>query len=168
MPERAVLRRIGAFLVLGLAAGVWLIARPAVLAQWPMAALLEFPVGLAVVGLLCWLAARPARVKEKPEAPWARHEQVVRPLADPEAVPLAAAVDAWVESGQGAEAAADVLARALDPDDARRDAHRQRLLQDMAAASSRRKREALVRRVLETPESPVDFNVVPSHERTGA
>ena len=168
MPERPVLRRISAFILLGLLVGTWLIARPVVLARWPMAALLEFPIGLAAVGTLCWLAARPARAREKPEAPWTRHEQVVRPLPDPEAVPLAQAVDAWVETGKEPGPAADVLARALDADETRRQEHRASLLQEMGAANGRRKREAVVRRVLETPDAPNEFHVIPSHERTGA
>lgn len=167
MPERATLRRILAFVALGLVVGLWLVARPSVLALWPMGALVEFPIALVVVALLLWLAARPARARERPEAPWRRHEQVVRPLPDPETAPLERALDAWVDGGKDPDRAADVLARALEMDDDRRAAARQRLLQDMGAATNRRKREALVRRVLETPDPLLTFDPV-THERTGA
>ena len=168
MPDRTTLRRILAFVTLGLLAGLWLIARPAVLERWSLAWMLEFPIGLAVVALLAWLAMRPARTKERPESPWQRHEQVVRPLADPDAAPLQGALDAWVEHGESPGAAADVLARALETDPDLRERARARISTDMAEATSRRKREALLRRVLETPDPDVPFTAIDTHERTGA
>lgn len=150
--ERAVLRRIAAFVGLGLIVGTWLVVRKPVLLWAGDYRHLEFPLAAFVIALLSWLAMRPARARERPEPPWVRHEQVVRHVADPEAEPLEAALDAWVQGGVGAHEAADIIARALtlDPD------ARARLEVDMAAASSRRKRESFLRSLSSaaTPSQP--------------
>lgn len=156
-PDRTTLRRIFAFTALALLAGVWLVVRPTVLRMEPFARFYEFPVGLALVALLAWVAMRPARARETPERPWRRHAQVVRAVPDPEAAPLERALDAWVERGEDPQAASRVLARALglDADAATR------LEADMRAANSRRKREALVERAAANP-SPSPETAVPT------
>lgn len=159
--ERVVMRRIVAFGLLGLVTGAWLVARPGVVAAQPIAPLLEFPLGALVIGTLAWLAARPARAREPSEAPWRRHAQVVRTLADPEVSPLEDVLERWVATGADAHAAADVLARALDMDPARRTQARAELAARMIPLKSRRKRESLLRDIIETPEEPVAFDPVP-------
>ena len=139
--ERPVLRRIVALVALGLIVGTWLVVREGVLRWAGDYRYLEFPVAAIVIALLAWLAMRPARARERPEPPWTRHEQVVRHIADPEASPLEATLDEWVDQGVGAREAADVLSRALCLDEPAR----AKLEAGMAAASSRRKREAYLR-----------------------
>lgn len=140
-PERAVLRRILASVGLGLVVGSWLLVRGGVLAWAGPYRHLEFPVAALVVACFAWLAMRPSRARERPEAPWTRHEQVVRQVADPESSALEAVLDAWVEDGAAPHAAADVVSRALALDAAAR----AKLEADMAAASSRKKRESFLR-----------------------
>lgn len=156
-PDRTTLRRILGFAALALLAGLWLVVRPTVLRVEPFARFYEFPVGLALVALLAWVAMRPARARETPERPWRRHAQVVRAVPDPEAAPLESALDAWVERGDDPQAAARVLARALDID---ADAAT-RLEAEMRSATSRRKREAIVERAAANP-TPFPDTAVPT------
>lgn len=100
--------------------------------------IIEFPAALLVAGPLLWLAARPMRPTEARESPWRRHAQVVRAVADPETAPLEAELRAWVERGDAPERASAMLAR-VDP----------ALGEAAARATTRRKREALVRLVSE-------------------
>lgn len=131
--------------ILGAVAIDYVLIRPALLAVVPHLAILEFPVGAALVALLIWLALRRRRAAAPPPAaPWRRHEQVVRPLPDPAERDLAAPLARWLETGEEPERAAAQLARLAGHDRAARDALRARLAKELPLKSSRRKRESVL------------------------
>ena len=132
----------------GAALVAYLVVRPGLAAQNPHLHLYEFPLAVLAVSLLLWGTLRtPKAARPAPPPEWRRHEQVVRPLPDPEQGRLRAPLDAWLADGSRAAEAADVLARAEGDDDpARRDALRERLAREMGEARSARKRAALLRR----------------------
>lgn len=130
--------------VLGILAVGYVLGRPILLAARPDLAIFEFPVGLVVIALLLWLALRRgARPTPPPE--WRKHEQVVRQLDDPAAAPLATTIHDYIETGQGADEAARVLAHAVVREPSQREKARARILTTLSSASSRRKRENAIR-----------------------
>lgn len=138
---------------------VYVIAiRPALAAANPMLLLAEFPIALVVAGALLWLALRETREPAAaPPEPWSRHEQIVRPIPDPETARLRAALETWVERGERADEAASVLASAAGDDPSQREALRERLAREMAELTSARKRESFLHlhaRPSNAPENP--------------
>jgi hypothetical protein len=136
-------------IVLGALAVGYVLARPSLGGVVPHLAILEFPVGMAVVAALLALALWPDGKRAPPPAPWRRHEQVVRRLPDPAAAPLVAAVERYLETGEGAEEAADVLAAGMGHDLSQRAGHRQRILAMLSSKGSRRRRESTLNEVLD-------------------
>lgn len=135
-------RRLVPLGVLAAMGAAYVAARPALAATVPHLDIVEFPVTLVVAAPLLWLAARPARPPRRLEAPWKRHEQVVRVLDDPETAPLETDLRAWVERGASPDRARAIFSR-VDP-----------TLGEMTTkASTRRKREALLRAIIQRSPS---------------
>lgn len=138
-------RRLVPVVLLGVLAVGYILARPALAERFPDLAIAEFPAGMLVVGALIYSAMR-RRTPEAPAAPWRRHEQVVRVLPDPAAERLEGVLERWVESGEGAAEAADVLACATAQHVADRERLRAEIARSLSDLGSRRKREALLER----------------------
>lgn len=138
-------RKLTPVLVLGALLVAYVLARPALAENVEHLGIIEYPVGLLLTALLVWLALRRPREERAPEPPlWRRHEQVVRPLPDPEVARLEAPLRAWVEKGESPEAAAAVLARARARDPAEADALALTLAAEMSSASNARARRKLL------------------------
>ena len=137
MPRRPLWRRLLPLVLLAALALAWMAVRP----QKGNATLLEYPIAILLVVLLLWDAARDPRPVPVAAPPLRRHEQVVRDVPDPDARALVAALDAYVATGARAPEAADALARATGGDAAT-------ILPTLTRATSRRKREALLRQTL--------------------
>lgn len=150
-------RSLAALVALAALVGGYLAARPALAASVPALHVFEFPAAFLLVALLAWLAVKPARRQAREPAEWRRHKQVVKALRDPAEDALARPLAAWVERGDRVAEAADVAARALEPDPAARDALRIQLNEEFTRAGSRRAREAALRRLLrKTPDTGAD------------
>lgn len=132
---------------LGVLAVGYILARPMLAEAFPDIGIAEFPAGMLVVGLLLYGALRQPKPVAPPK-PWRRHEQVVRELPDPTAAHLEEVLEGWIETGRGAEAAADVLARATAQHAGEREALRHQIARSLSDQGSRRKREALIERYL--------------------
>lgn len=134
--------------ILGIGGVAYVLARPALVARWQNTDIFEFPLGVIVVALLLWAALGRGR-PGSPPPPWRRHRQVVRALPDPAAQPHVAALERWLETGEGPEAAADIVARAQTSDVHRQERLRAELTPKLAIKASRRKRESQLKRHLE-------------------
>ncbi|HVM45165.1 MAG TPA: hypothetical protein VM582_04450 [Candidatus Thermoplasmatota archaeon] len=141
------LRLVPVFLM-GALAIAYVLARPALRPRIQYLDILEFPAGALLIGVLLW-AALAGRPRAPPAPPWRRHEQVVRELPDPALRPDVVALERWLETGEDAAAAADVLARAATYEPARQESLRAQLTEQLAVKASRRKREALLKRHIE-------------------
>lgn len=116
-------RRLTALGLAGGAVVAYVAVRPGIAAQNPYLHLAEFPIAVALLGLILLATLRPPRdERRRAIVDWRRHEQKVRQLPDPEAARLRAPLDAWVQDGARHEDAASVVARAsgADADDALR------------------------------------------------
>jgi hypothetical protein len=132
---------------MGALAIAYVLMRPALSRSVEHLAIFEFPVGALLVGTLVWIALK-GRRPEPPE-PFRRHQQVVRTLPDPALAPYVGALERWVETGEGPEAAADVIAKAATTDAHEQERLRAQLVPDMQVKASRRKRETLLKKQLE-------------------
>lgn len=140
--------RLVPVVLMGSLAVAYVVARPMLLQRVPYLDIFEFPVGALVVGLLLW-AALARRRPAPPEAPWRKHAQVVREIPDPALAPDVEALERWVQTGEGAERAADVVARSRAVDEAERERLRGALASEFQVKASRRKRESLLAKQLE-------------------
>lgn len=131
--------RMTLVVLLGAAAVGYVLVRPT-LATSLWIVLIEFVVAIPIVAIVLWLALRPSRPRHERAPEWRRHEQKIRFLPDPEAERMRAPLEAWVADGVAAEEAAEVLARASGVDAPAR----ARLREEMRAASSKRRRVALL------------------------
>ena len=116
-------RRLVPVGVLGALLVGYVAMRPSLLGSVPHLAILEYPIGLLLGGILVYVGLRRPREEREPPVPvWRRHEQVVRPVPDAEVARHEAPLRAWVERGDDPAAAAAVIARAhaRDPDEAKR------------------------------------------------
>jgi len=130
---------LGILTALGIA---YAAARPTLAATIPHLEIGEFPAALFIATPLIWLAVRPVRPPDVIESPWRRHKQIVRVLGDPETAPIEANLRAWVEHGASPERASAMLSQ-VDP----------KLGELAMQASTRRKREALLRTLIERTRS---------------
>lgn len=140
--------RLVPVVLMGVLAIAYVLARPTLRSRIPYLDILEFPIGAAIVAILLWAAL--ARRRPASELPvWRKHAQVVRELPDPALRPDMATLERWVDSGEGAEAAADVLARARSPDPVEQQLLKMELVDKLTIKASRRKRETMLRQHLE-------------------
>jgi hypothetical protein len=138
---RESLRRLAPLVALAALTSAYVGARPTLLQSVWRLDILEYPLGLLVAAPLLWLAARPPRDararKPAPAAPWRKHRQVVVPLPDPETAASEALLRAWLQDGREAERVAALLGGRRAGADA-----------DVRAATTRRRREAVLRRLM--------------------
>ena len=133
--------RLSLVIGLGVAIVAYILVRP-LFARSLWIIIWEFVIALPVIALVLWLALKPSLPRRRERAPeWRRHAQKIRELPDPEAARLRAPLEAWVADGARAEEAEDVLARASGADERTR----ARLREEMRAASSKRRRLALLK-----------------------
>lgn len=141
-------RRLVPVALMGALGIAYVLARPALAASIPYLAILEFPVGALVLGILLWLALARRTPRPEPQPEWRRHEQVVRALPDPATRAYMEPVEAWLETGERAEEAAVVLAKAATTEPAAQERLRAQLLPQLTLKASRRKRESLLKQYL--------------------
>lgn len=134
--------------LMGSLAIAYILARPTLATRVPYLAIIEFPVGAAIVALLLW-AALARRERVAPPEPWHKHRQVVRALPDPAMERDLAVLERWLGSGDDPRAAADVVARAVSTDPVVQDRTRADLTEQMSIRASRRKRESLLKKHIE-------------------
>jgi len=123
----------------------WIAVRPFVAV--PHLLLYEFPIGAALVALLVWIALRKPKRGGPASPAWRKHEQVVRPLPDPEAARLEAALENWARTGDGVQEAATVVAAARGDDAAR-------YLPLLSKPTRERQRRALLAKLTERSPEP--------------
>lgn len=125
----------------------YVLARPALAARVPHLTILEFPLGALFVVAILWSALARRRPPRVPS--WRKHQQVVRIIPDPALAPYLSAIERWLETGEGHDAAAEVLARAVTNDPLERERVRAKLVTHMQIKASRRKRESLLTEQIE-------------------
>jgi hypothetical protein len=106
---------------------------------------LPYPIALGALALLAWGYARARRKRLRPEREHElkKHQQVIRYVPDPDALPLERALLQWLESGTGPDHAARILTKATgEPQE-----------EAVSAATSRRKRESLLESTLKPSRS---------------
>lgn len=135
-------------ILLGSFAIAYVLARPGLAQRVPHLAILEFPFGALLIGLLLW-AALARREKRAPPVAWRKHEQVVRTLPDPALEADARILERWIETGDAPEAAGNVLARASSSDPSVQERTRAQFVSSSTHTSSRRKREQLLKKHVE-------------------
>ena len=123
--------------MLGVLSVAYVLQRDALFGRAPLLAILEFPIGVAVLALLLSLALRPA-ARPVPPPEWRRHEQIVRQLSDPAEAPIASLIERYIATGEGAGEVAAVL----DPDAVGA------LGTELSTIHSRRKRESKINQIV--------------------
>lgn len=132
--------------LMGSLAVAYVAARERIAARVPYLAIIEFPIGALIFGMLLWAAL--SRRRPAPPVPWRRHQQIVRPLPDPAIALDLGTLERWLQTGQAPEAAADVVARSVTTDAATSDTLRGEIEQEMSSLASRRKRESYLKKQL--------------------
>lgn len=140
--------------VLGVLLVGYVAARPALAANLPHLAIIEYPVGLLLGGLLVYVGLRRPREEREPPVPeWRRHEQVVRPVPDAEVARHEAPLRAWLERGEDPAAAARVIARAQARDADEADRLHPSLTDTLAGARSPKARRNLLTDLAKNPKT---------------